>query len=237
MSSSPPQPSKLDLPAALREAGQLGLLVPAIEAVAADYAEVCLVGGSVRDLLLRLRHLDVDIVVEGDAIEFARALARKYLAKVVVHERFQTATAYLLLEDGSKVTVDVAAARSERYAAPGSLPQVELASLTKDLGRRDFTINAMAVSLKHEDFGQLYDPFGGFGDLEARLVRVLHSGSFADDPTRLLRAVRYAARLGFEIEPGTLGLARTAAASGCHRSVGVGARARRVDRPAERASQ
>jgi tRNA nucleotidyltransferase (CCA-adding enzyme) len=160
---------------------------------------VYLVGGAVRDLLLGRGRADIDLVVEGDAA----ALAKRLGAGAIAHERFATAKVRL---DGHEV--DIAAARTETYAQPGALPEVEPASLADDLARRDFTINAMAVPLRGEP--QLVDPHGGRADLEAGLLRALHPRSFADDPTRALRAARYAARFGFEPEPETAALLREA---------------------------
>ena len=158
-----------------------------------------LVGGAVRDLLLGERRGDLDVVLEGDAIAVARSLG----GELVAHERFGTASVQL---DG--LTIDLATARAESYPAPGALPVVRPGSLVDDLARRDFTVNAMAVPL--EDPVHLVDPHGGAADLAARVLRVLHPGSFADDPTRALRAARYAARLGFALEPETDALLRRA---------------------------
>jgi tRNA nucleotidyltransferase (CCA-adding enzyme) len=159
-------------------------------AAAARGKDVYLVGGAVRDLLLGRGRGDVDLVVVGDAAELAAALG----VEVVEHERFATAKVRL---DGHEV--DVASARAESYPHPGALPQVEPADgIEADLARRDFTVNAMAVPLLGEP--GLIDPYGGRADLEAGLLRVLHPRSFVDDPTRALRAARYAARFGFELE-------------------------------------
>jgi len=167
---------------------------------AASEERVYLVGGSVRDLLLGRGRADIDLVVAGDAAGLAARLG----AGVVEHERFATAKVRL---DGHEV--DIAAARAETYPKPGALPVVEpAADVATDLGRRDFTINAMAIPLLGEP--RLIDPYGGRGDLAAGLLRVLHPRSFADDPTRALRAARYAARFGFELEPETAGLLREA---------------------------
>jgi tRNA nucleotidyltransferase (CCA-adding enzyme) len=161
---------------------------------------VYVVGGAVRDLFLDLPRGDLDLVVEGDAA----ALAARLGADTVSHERFGTARVPL---DGHRV--DIAAARSETYPEPGALPVVvSAADIGDDLARRDFTVNAMAIPLS--DDGELIDPFGGRRDLAQRLLRVLHPGSFGDDPTRALRAARYAARLGFELEPETERLLRQA---------------------------
>jgi tRNA nucleotidyltransferase (CCA-adding enzyme) len=161
---------------------------------------VYVVGGAVRDLLLGQDRADLDVVVEGDAA----ALAARLGAEPVEHERFATAKVEF---DGHEV--DIASARSESYAHPGSLPVVTpAAALDTDLGRRDFTVNAMAIPLTGEP--RLVDPYGGRGDLEAGLLRVLHRESFVDDPTRAIRAARYAARLGFALEPETEALLRAA---------------------------
>lgn len=163
-------------------------------------APVYLVGGAVRDLLLGRGRADIDLVVEGDAAELAGRLG----AAAVEHERFGTAKVRL---DGHEL--DIAGARSETYPAPGALPVVTpAASVERDLARRDFTINAMALPLAGP--AELIDPHGGEADLAAGLLRVLHAGSFADDPTRALRAARYAARFGFALEPGTERLLRAA---------------------------
>jgi tRNA nucleotidyltransferase (CCA-adding enzyme) len=153
---------------------------------------IYLVGGAVRDLLLGRGRADIDLVVEGDAAGLAARLG----ADPVEHERFATAKVDL---DGHEV--DIATARAETYAHPGALPEVRPASLDEDLARRDFTINAMAIPLQGEP--KLIDPRHGHADLEDGVLRVLHENSFVDDPTRALRAARYAARFGFLPEPRT----------------------------------
>lgn len=165
------------------------------DAAAAEGVPAYLVGGAVRDLLLGLDRTDVDVVVEGDAA----AVARRIGGEVVEHERFRTATARV---EGQ--SIDLATARAESYPAPGALPEVRPATLAEDLARRDFTINAMAVSLG--EAADLVDPYGGRADLDRRLLRILHDRSFVDDPTRALRAARYAARLGLAPEPQTAAL-------------------------------
>jgi len=161
-------------------------------------APVFLVGGAVRDLLLGRGRSDIDLVVVGDAAELAAALGADWTE----HERFGTAKADL---EGHRV--DIAAARAETYPQPGALPEVEPADeIGTDLARRDFTINAMAIPLQGEP--GLLDPHEGRADLEAGRLRVLHPTSFRDDPTRALRAARYAARFGFEPEPETAALLR-----------------------------
>jgi tRNA nucleotidyltransferase (CCA-adding enzyme) len=166
---------------------------------AAVDAPIYLVGGAVRDLLLGRERTDLDIVVEGDAA----ALGRRLGGEVREHERFATATVIL---DG--LELDLATARSETYPQPGALPEVRPATLAEDLARRDFTVNAMAVPLADEP--ELIDPHGGASDLERGFLRVLHERSFVDDPTRALRAARYAARYGFDLEPDTERLLREA---------------------------
>lgn len=167
---------------------------------------VYVVGGFVRDLLMGVENLDFDIVVEGDGISFAKDLAEFLCGRVRVHEKFGTAIVILL--DGFKI--DVATARTEYYEYPAALPKVEVSSLKQDLYRRDFTINAMAIALRQRNFGDLIDFFGGRKDLEDGVVRVLYNLSFVEDPTRILRAVRFEQRYGFSIEPQTLVLAKGA---------------------------
>jgi len=185
-----------DLGEALRSAH------PELDAVRAAAAgePVYLVGGAVRDLLLGRGRADVDLVVIGDAA----ALAARLGAEATEHERFATAKAQL---DGHEV--DVASARTEAYPRPGALPEVAPASeIEADLARRDFTINAIALPL-HGD-PEPIEPHGGRADLEAGLLRVLHPRSFVDDPTRALRAARYASRFGFRLEGETEALLREA---------------------------
>jgi tRNA nucleotidyltransferase (CCA-adding enzyme) len=160
-----------------------------------------LVGGSVRDLLLGATNVDVDILIEGNGIEFAQRAAEELGARILTHGRFGTAV--LALPDRTKI--DVASARTEFYEAPGALPTVEVehSSVKEDLYRRDFTINAMAVQINAERFGRLHDFFGGRVDLERGVVRVLHTLSFVEDPTRILRAVRFEQRLGFHLDDQT----------------------------------
>jgi len=189
------------------ELSRLERLRPLFEAVGAlgDRADgVYLVGGTVRDILLGEESFDVDIAVEGDAIEFARALAETLGGRVTPHTKFGTA----VVQYGDGGRVDVVTTRTEFYDSPGALPTVERAGLREDLFRRDFTINAMAVSLKPADFGRLADPFGGRADLEARVLRVLHNLSFIDDPTRIFRGIRYEARYGLRMEEHSARLAR-----------------------------
>ncbi len=167
---------------------------------------VYLVGGVVRDLLLGVPNLDLDIVVEGDGIEFARGLAHELKGRVRSHRKFGTAV--VILPAGRRI--DVATARTEFYEHPAALPTVEVSSIRQDLYRRDFTINAMAIDLTGERFGELLDYFGGLRDLERRHVRILHNLSFVEDPTRIFRAVRFEQRYGFRLERQTEMLARRA---------------------------
>jgi tRNA nucleotidyltransferase (CCA-adding enzyme) len=184
---------------------------PAVEALAGEDA-VYVVGGAVRDLLLRRRPHELDFVVEGDAVAVAQRVARRLGGRVIVHDRFGTATV-----EAPDATFDLAGARKERYPQPGALPEVELgASLQDDLGRRDFTVNAIALHLTD---GELVFHAGAREDLEARRLRVLHDASFQDDPTRLLRLARYSARLGFDVDPHTDEVAAAAIASGAPATV------------------
>ncbi len=176
---------------------------------------VYLVGGAVRDVLLGAESFDVDVAVEGDAIGFGRALAEALGGRYTPHEKFGTA----VVQYGDGNRVDVVTTRTERYHAPGALPVVEPATIAEDLHRRDFTINAMAVSLKRADFGRLVHPFGGRKDLEDGVIRVLHDLSFVDDPTRILRAVRYESRYGFHLDDHSERLARQCIAGGLVREV------------------
>jgi len=169
-----------------------------------------LVGGAVRDVLLARECEDVDVVVEGNGLELARELAARLGGRIHPHEPFLTAV--VRLPDGRRL--DVATARTEFYRSPASLPEVETSAIRLDLYRRDFTINAMAIHLAPDSFGELVDFFGGQRDLNARALRVLHSLSFLDDPTRAIRAVRFATRLGFEIAAETRQLARVAVLEG-----------------------
>jgi tRNA nucleotidyltransferase (CCA-adding enzyme) len=157
-----------------------------------------LVGGVVRDLLLGYPSFDVDLVVEGDAITLAQQLTEIGSAKTILHPRFGTAK--LSLGD---FVIDLASARNETYAVPGALPAVTPGTINDDIFRRDFSINAMAISLAPSNYGELIDPYRGKEDLEHHLIRVLHPRSFTDDATRILRAIRYEQRLGFELEPQT----------------------------------
>ena len=177
----------------------------------ADEAGVSLylVGGVVRDLLLKRENWDLDLTVEGDGVGFARLVADRYRSGLAVFERF--ATARLAFPDGLKM--DIATTRRESYAQPAVLPAVQPASIEEDLSRRDFTINAVAVQLNPKQFGRLLDPYGGQRDLRAHRIRVLHQGSFQDDPTRIFRAIRFEQRFGFRLDRATLRLLAQAAST------------------------
>ncbi|GMU56370.1 MAG: poly(A) polymerase [Candidatus Xenobia bacterium] len=174
--------------------------------------EVFLVGGAVRDLLLgRECEQDIDLVVEGPARELADKVAERLgPARVLPHERFRTAS--VVWPDGRRI--DLATARTEIYTRPAALPVVQGSTLKQDLARRDFSVNAMAVRLSSSHFGQLVDYFGARRDLADERIRVLHNHSFLDDPTRILRAVRFEARLGFRLDPATEHLLKQALLEG-----------------------
>ncbi len=209
--SEPPPSAVANLAGSLGDLGIDGLLEQ-IQAVAAGERGVYLVGGAVRDLVLGKPHIDVDLAVEGDGIAFAEELARRLKGYVRAHQKFGTAVVVARDVDGRRQRVDVASTRSESYDYPAALPKVWRAGIRSDLARRDFTINAMAVSLKPETYGDLLDPFGGMEDLAGRRIAVLHNLSFIDDPTRVLRAVRYESRYGLRMDERTLNLARACCA-------------------------
>jgi len=162
------------------------------------------VGGFVRDMLLGRQNLDIDVVVEGDGVTFAQEAAARLGARVKIHRRFGTAVVVV----SKRLYVDVTSARTEYYTRPGALPTVERSSLRQDLFRRDFTVNAIAACVNAECFGAIADPFGGLRDLERKTLRVLHSLSFVEDPTRVLRAARFEERFGFKMDGATEELAR-----------------------------
>ncbi len=191
-------------------------LTPRVRTLFADLGQTAdamgcalyVVGGWPRDLLLKRSNVDVDVVLEGDGVAFAEAFVSEKGGRVVRHERFRTAM--IVLEDGCKV--DVVSARRERYDRPGALPTMQLSGIEQDLYRRDFTINSMAIQLNAAGYGRLVDLFGGRRDLEQKTVRVLHERSFVEDPTRMMRAVRFEQRFGFRMERTTERLLRRAAA-------------------------
>ena len=189
----------------------LGSRIATIAAVSREHGvPVYLVGGFVRDLLLERENRDLDVVVEGDGLEYAARLAEAAGGRARAHRAFLTA----VVVDREGFHVDVATARSEFYRAPAALPEVQTSALRQDLFRRDFTINTLAIRLGPEPKPELIDYFGGRRDLKEKTLRVLHSLSFIDDPTRILRAVRLELRLGFRISPETLHLAEVALAEG-----------------------
>ncbi|MDY7036724.1 MAG: CBS domain-containing protein, partial [Thermodesulfobacteriota bacterium] len=165
-----------------------------------------LVGGLVRDIFLKHENFDVDIVIEGDGIRFAHEFERHHEVRVRSHRKFGTAV--IIFPDGFKV--DVATARIEYYESPASSPVVEMSSLKMDLFRRDFTINSLAIQLNRGHYGILVDYFGGQKDIKEKVIRVLHNLSFVEDPTRVLRAIRFEQRFGFKIGKLTLALIKNA---------------------------
>ena len=188
------------------------------------------VGGCVRDWMLRRggADSDLDITVEGNGPAFADAAARALDASATVHEQFGTAT--LALPGSPARRIDVATCRKETYAKPAAYPRVTPGTLRDDLFRRDFTINAMAVALSSAQFGRLIDPFGGARDLSRRRLRVLHPRSFEDDPSRILRGVRFLARFGFEWYPDTERMACAAMAAGAIGWLNTGRLRKELDR-------
>ena len=195
-----------DLRERVRRLPGMDALLPAL----IDLPPVYLVGGGVRHVLSTDRAPDsLDLAVEGDGRVVARELAARLNGRVREYESFGTATIWT-----GRIPLDLAATRREVYDEPGALPRVEAAPLAEDLGRRDFSINAMAIGLRGDDLGHLYDVHRGLADLEERLIRVLHDGSFLDDPTRLLRAVRFEIRLGFTMAEETERAARVAVMEG-----------------------
>jgi tRNA nucleotidyltransferase (CCA-adding enzyme) len=174
-----------------------------------------LVGGIVRDMVMRVENLDVDLVVEGDGVVFAKSLAEVFGAKVSPHDKYKTAV--VRLPGGQRI--DVATARLEYYRVPGAFPEVEESTLKLDLYRRDFTINTMAVALNSHRFGELIDFFGGQRDIREKKIRVLHSLSFVEDPSRILRAVRFENRYGFSLGKQTVSLIHSAVHAGFLRNI------------------
>ena len=164
-----------------------------------------LVGGTLRDLLLERARRDVDLALDGDVQALTQAIAAAVPAQTLHHDAFDTATI-----SGRKWTFDIARTRAERYPAPAALPEVRPAPIAEDLGRRDFSVHAMALVLAGPDAGTLLDPYDGRADLQLRLLRMLHPGSFRDDPLRILRLARYSTRLSFAGSPATLAAARLA---------------------------
>lgn len=183
-----------------------GLIQLASDIAYRDRFGVYLVGGFVRDLILNVKNFDIDIVAECNGIKFAEDLAQALKAKVITHKRFGTAT--ITFDAGLKI--DIATVRKEFYPQPACLPEVSSGTLKDDLFRRDFTINAMAINISRDSFGRIIDSYGGREDLRDKKIRVMHNLSFIDDPTRILRAIRFATRYDFTIEPHTLRLLKEA---------------------------
>ncbi|MFN2128268.1 MAG: CBS domain-containing protein, partial [Anaerolineales bacterium] len=184
-----------------------------------QHTAIFIVGGFVRDLILGYENLDFDLVVEGDAISFTKSLSDKFGGRVTSHARFGTAKWHLFnyfsnnieqqkpeKPNSESLSIDFVSARTEFYTYPTALPTVERGSIKLDLHRRDFTINTLALRMDGQHFGELYDYWGGLRDLTEGKIRVLHSLSFVDDPTRILRAVRFEQKFNFQIEPRTLEL-------------------------------
>ena len=193
---------RLDHPESTDGEARLGLLRVAGKVAEGLGTPVFAVGGFVRDLLLGRAAPDVDLVVEGDGVAFARLLREEIGGNVAIHETFGTASIEETVGPSGAALgrIDVASARRERYDAPGALPVVSAATMEEDLRRRDFSANALALALQASAFGRLLDPLGGRLDLGKRRLRPLHPLSFVEDPTRIFRAARYAARLGFRLD-------------------------------------
>jgi tRNA nucleotidyltransferase (CCA-adding enzyme) len=217
-------PKRRDLSGAIRA----NLVPGAVEAAckAALLAEsagmrIFIVGGTVRDMLMGCSGKDIDMAVEGDAISIGKALAGCLGAELKCYRRFGTCTlAFPCSMDGNEnpgpsvITMDLATAREETYAYPGALPEVRASTIDADIARRDFTINAMAVSMNEENIGDLTDNFGGEEDIDKRMIRVLHEKSFLDDPSRIFRAVRFEQRFSFTVEGRTEALIRSSVNAG-----------------------
>jgi len=161
-----------------------------------------LVGGAVRDVLLKKGNLDIDVVVEADATQFAKYLSTQLKTKLSVYKKYKTAS--LILTKDARI--DLTTARTETFERSGAQPVVEEAKLEDDLFRRDITINAMAIVINKHNFGRLIDIFGGRNDLKLKKIRILHNQSFQDDPTRILRVIRFEQRFNFRIEHKTMRL-------------------------------
>jgi tRNA nucleotidyltransferase (CCA-adding enzyme) len=193
------------LQAALVEPDRLVLRHIAATAAQLKYP-LYLVGGSVRDCLLGYPINEFDLTVEGDAIALARSIASELNGALTIHDRFGTAKIWLPDQASAIKSIDVATTRTETYARPGALPDVTPGTIETDLIRRDFTINAMALRLDGDHFGELVDLYDGLHDLNNQLIRVLHARSFIDDPTRILRGARFEQHFDFAVEADTLNL-------------------------------
>ncbi len=235
LTPKPKIPSRRNIAERLKAAlppGRLALLLAVAEIAHQQRKAVFIVGGFVRDLLIEIPPVDFDLVVEGDAIELAQTVAVKYGGRVTSHSRFGTAKWFIATHTSRKLklsypellqqdtesdqvislpeTLDFVTARTEFYSHPTALPTVEQGSIKLDLHRRDFTINTLALQLDGSHYGELHDYWGGLSDLNNGIVRVLHSLSFIDDPTRILRAARFEQRFGFRIDNRTLELLKEA---------------------------
>ena len=168
-----------------------------------------IVGGSVRGLLLRVRNYDLDFVVEGDGIGFAKILNKTLKGRLKIHQAFKTATVFY-----KDFRIDIVTARSESYKRPAAYPLVRTGTIKEDLFRRDFTINAMAISINRKTSGELVDFYGGLKDLKKGIIRIMHDKSFVDDPTRIFRAVRFSVRFDFKIESYTKDLIKKSISAG-----------------------
>lgn len=223
-------PSRVKLASRLEKvlpASQVILIKLVSEIALENRLALYIVGGFVRDLLLEKPSMDFDLVVEGDAIALAKALRSRFGGRVTTHDRFRTAKWFIdknhpkLIQEFQKFsaeesanslleeippTLDFVTARTEFYTHPTALPMVEPSSIKLDLHRRDFTINTLAIRLDGPHYGELHDYWGGLSDLRRGIIRVLHSLSFVDDPTRILRAIRFEQRFHFRIEERTLQL-------------------------------
>ena len=188
------------------KAGHIAFLKSVADVAAHNQVSVYVVGGFVRDLLLNIKNVDIDLVVEGDGIVFAEKLAEKLDGRTSMYKKFGTAT--LMLQ--GQPNIDVATARTESYSRPASLPDVEPSTIKRDLVRRDFTVNSMAVKLSERGTFYLIDLFGGEIDLKNGLIRILHDRSFVDDPCRIFRAIRFEQRFEFYMEGQTKQLMRSA---------------------------
>ena len=195
--------------------------------------EAYAVGGCVRDWMLRRAIVtDLDVTVEGDGMGLAQAVAQRLHEPASVHPAFGTATV-MLGASTAQHRIDFASCRRETYARPGAYPTVAAGSIEEDLFRRDFTLNAMAAAIAPGRFGLLIDPFGGARDLRAHLLRVLHDRSFLDDPSRILRGIRFAERFGFIWERHTAALAQEAVAAGALGWLNAGRLSKELQRMAE----
>ncbi|HBG49099.1 MAG TPA: hypothetical protein DDW90_06280, partial [Cyanobacteria bacterium UBA9971] len=179
---------------------------------------IFLIGGAVRDIIIDKNHFDTDITVQGNAIEFARFLEQNYpdICKIKeIHESFGTAKVIFFIEK-EEVVLDIASTRKESYPYPGSLPVVEEigSELYEDVKRRDFSINSMAISLNKENFGDLTDYLGGYDDIKRKKIMILHEKSFIDDPTRIIRALKFRVRFGYDLDETTKQLQKECLDSG-----------------------